>query len=58
MYVVKDAERAGKGLITLLVDDLDAHVAQLKDRGMVPVPGERRVVVTDPEGNRVTFGQP
>jgi len=64
LYVVTDAERAGNGLITLLVDDLDNWVTSLRARGidvgpiqeMGPsVPG---FAITDPEGNRVTFGQP
>ena len=64
IYVVADAERAGRALVTLLVDDLDTHVAELAERGIVAeaietVPGKfRRTAVVDPEGNRVTFAQP
>jgi predicted enzyme related to lactoylglutathione lyase len=64
VYVVADAERAGRALITILVDDLDEQRARLAERG-VPVgpievmPGAaRKVEVYDPEGNKVTFGQP
>jgi len=28
IYVVADSERAGKALLTLMVDDLDRHVAE------------------------------
>ena len=64
IYVVADAERAGKALVTILVDDLDDHVVGLAERGIVvepidTVPGAvRRTTVVDPEGNRVTFAQP
>jgi hypothetical protein len=64
VYVVADAERAGKALVTILVESLDDQIAELKERG-VPVgsidviPGAARSVATsDPEGNKVTFGQP
>ena len=64
VYVVADAERAGKALITILVEDLDDKAAELAARG-VPVgpidvmPGAaRKLEITDPEGNRITFGQP
>jgi predicted enzyme related to lactoylglutathione lyase len=63
VYVVADPGRAGKALITLMVDDLDRHVAELEERGvavgaMEIQPGlYRRVAVTDPEGNKISFGQ-
>jgi predicted enzyme related to lactoylglutathione lyase len=64
VYVVADAERAGRALLTLLVDDLEDQVARLAERGL-PVgpigvlPGAaRKAEVSDPEGNRITFGQP
>ena len=64
IYVVADADRAGRALVTVLVDDLDEHVAGLTERGIVveaieTVPGKfRRTAAVDPEGNRVTFAQP
>ncbi len=63
MYLVRDADRSGKGLLTLLVDELRAHLAELRERGLAPgpidtVPGAvRRAAITDPEGNRITFGE-
>jgi predicted enzyme related to lactoylglutathione lyase len=64
IYVVGDAERAGRALLTLLVDDLDAQVAALAERGLTPdeletVPGVyREAVFKDPEGNQISLGQP
>jgi predicted enzyme related to lactoylglutathione lyase len=62
IYVVADAERAGQGLLTILVDDIDAHAAALAERGIdlgeiETVPGAvRRARITDPAGNTITFG--
>jgi hypothetical protein len=64
IYVVADAERAGKALLTIPVDDLDDQLAQLAARGLPAGPIDviagsvRTVVLPDPEGNRITFGQP
>ncbi len=63
VYVVGDAARAGTALLTLLVDDLDAHVAELRARGLEPsaietAPGlYRKAVLNDPEGNMISLGQ-
>lgn len=62
-YVVADRDRAGKALLTLMVDNLDRLVAELKERGLVigaieTQPGRfRRAEVIDPEGNKITFAQ-
>jgi catechol 2,3-dioxygenase-like lactoylglutathione lyase family enzyme len=65
VYVVADAERAGGALLTILVQDLEDQVAQLVERGLPvgpiewEIPGSvRKAVISDPEGNRITFGQP
>ena len=64
IYVVDDAERAGKGLLTLLVDDLQEHVGFLAMRGIAPdsietVPGVvRTAIFFDPARNKITIGQP
>jgi len=64
IYVVADAGCVGSALHTLLVDDLDAFLAGLSERGITAGPvdtiGEavRRTVVTDPDGNRLQLGQP
>jgi predicted enzyme related to lactoylglutathione lyase len=59
IYVIGDAARAGKALVTLLVDDLDAWIARLAlDVGeMNTMPGGiRTLMITDPEGNTIQLG--
>jgi glyoxylase I family protein len=63
VYVVADAERAGSGLLTLLVDDLDRVRAELAERGIdagevETITGAVRVVIFDADGNRIAIGQP
>jgi hypothetical protein len=64
IYLMQDAERAGTSLATILVDDLAGHVAGLDARGIAHGPVERNGAgvltawVTDPDGNRLQFGQP
>ena len=60
IYVVQDAARAGRGLLTIAVDDLEAHAGRMRDGGIdfVELPADtapRRIKVTDPEGNSITF---
>jgi predicted enzyme related to lactoylglutathione lyase len=63
IYVVGDANRAGKALLTLLMDDLENYVAELGERGLETsaietVPGlYRKAVITDPEGNMISLGE-
>src|SRR5258708_23153602 len=63
IYVVGDTNRAGKALLTFLVDDLEDHVAKLGERGLQTsaiqtVPGlYPQAVITDPEGNMISFGE-
>jgi catechol 2,3-dioxygenase-like lactoylglutathione lyase family enzyme len=63
IYVVEDAERAGQGVLTVLVDDIDAQVAGLADRGIDAGPiawegtAARKSVVFDPEGTKIAFAQ-
>jgi predicted enzyme related to lactoylglutathione lyase len=63
IYVVGDATRAGTALLTLLMDDLEDQVAALTQPGLSigaieTVPGVvRKVVLIDPEGNRITLGE-
>jgi predicted enzyme related to lactoylglutathione lyase len=63
VYVVADAERAGSGLLTLIVDDLDAQLAELEGRGIKAGEIEaisettRKAVIVDPDGNRITLGE-
>jgi glyoxalase/bleomycin resistance protein/dioxygenase superfamily protein len=63
IYVVVDAERAGRGLVTALVGDLDALVAEVAARGIAPEGTEelagvgRKAAFADPAGNRIVFAQ-
>jgi catechol 2,3-dioxygenase-like lactoylglutathione lyase family enzyme len=63
MYVILDPDRAGKALLTQIIDDLEPFVAALGERGFMPsdvedVPGAyRKVSFRDPEGNTLAFGQ-
>jgi catechol 2,3-dioxygenase-like lactoylglutathione lyase family enzyme len=64
LYVCRDEEAAGHGRFTVLVEDLEAEIAALAERGLDPGPietlgsGARRIELRDPEGNRIAFGQP
>jgi predicted enzyme related to lactoylglutathione lyase len=61
IYLVGDAERAGKALLTLAVDDLEELVAEFTTREVAvatidAAPGTpKKTVVTDPEGNQFTL---
>ncbi|HEX6493365.1 MAG TPA: VOC family protein [Candidatus Dormibacteraeota bacterium] len=63
IYIVADTARAGRALVTLIVDDLDARLAQLGERGLSPtaievMPGVgRKVTFTDPEGNAIALAE-
>jgi glyoxylase I family protein len=59
IYVVEDLERAGTGLVTLALDDLEAHEKRLRDGGLAFTEqthgaAPRRVVVRDLDGNTLT----
>jgi catechol 2,3-dioxygenase-like lactoylglutathione lyase family enzyme len=61
IYVVRDSARAGQALLTLAVGDLEQFIAELAGRSLPPGAMERTagsmptLIVTDAEGNRVTF---
>ena len=61
LYLIGDAQRAGKTLITFIVDDLDGHITAFNERGISFAFVEkdsttyRRVAVIDPEGNTFQF---
>jgi catechol 2,3-dioxygenase-like lactoylglutathione lyase family enzyme len=64
IYVKEDRERAGKAFLTVLVDDLDARLDELRERGIASGPvddtlpgGTRVALVTDPEGNTIQLGE-
>ena len=62
VYIVQQPEHAGHARHTLFVDDLDALVAQIADRGLDPVKrenysnGVRKTTYRDPDGNEIGFG--
>lgn len=59
-----DAAMAGRNRIHLVVDDLDAEVARLRDADLplrsdlVTGPGGRQILLADPAGNLVELFQP
>ena len=62
IYVVQDPERAGGGLVTVAVDDLDAYEEQLREAGIefaeqVSRDAPRRLVVNDGDGNTIVLFQ-
>jgi predicted enzyme related to lactoylglutathione lyase len=61
LYVVGDAERAGRALVAICVPDLDEALGDLAARGITPGPVEvvgdsnRKATVTDLEANAISF---
>jgi predicted enzyme related to lactoylglutathione lyase len=59
LYVLADAARAGGGVVTMVVEDLEEYLAGLAARGVAvgaveEIPGAgRKVVALDPDGNAV-----
>ena len=62
VYVELDERRAGGGLVTLFVEDLETRVRQIAERGIEPHTDEtydngvRKVTYRDADGNEVGFG--
>ena len=62
LFIVEDAERAGRAIHTIFLDDLDARVADLASRGLEPddretYPGKaRKATYRDADGNEISFG--
>ncbi len=62
VYIVEDADRAGPGVLLAFVDDLDAQLAEIAGRGLVPderetySDGVRKAIFRDPDGNEFGFG--
>jgi predicted enzyme related to lactoylglutathione lyase len=61
VYVVEHADGAGKSVVTIFLEDLDAHVAAIAARGLEPdgyetyPNGARKALFRDPDGNEVGF---
>jgi catechol 2,3-dioxygenase-like lactoylglutathione lyase family enzyme len=62
VYVVEHREGAGNSVVTIFLDDLDAHVAAIAACGLEPnghetySGGVRKVLYRDPDGNELGFG--
>ena len=62
VYIVLRPEHAGHAMHTLFVDDLDALVERLADRGLDPAEretysnGVRKITYSDTDGNEIGFG--
>jgi catechol 2,3-dioxygenase-like lactoylglutathione lyase family enzyme len=62
LYIEVLPERAGHGLHTVFVDNLDERVTSIGDRGLEPATretyenGVRKVIYRDPDGNEIGFG--
>lgn len=63
VFVVEEPERAGGALHTILVDDLEAKVAEIAARGVEPDErvtygnGARKAIYRDADGNELSFGE-
>ena len=61
VYIVEHPE-AGHSVLLLFLDDLDAWVAEVADRGLEPTEretyenGVRKAIYRDPDGNNLEFG--
>ncbi|MGH9292828.1 MAG: VOC family protein [Acidimicrobiales bacterium] len=61
VYVIDDAGRAGHGVITLAVPQLEETIAGLATRGVTTRPIERvgdagrKAIAIDPDGNSITL---
>ncbi|MEU4409793.1 VOC family protein [Streptosporangium sp. NPDC023963] len=62
VFIEQLPEHAGHAMHTVFVDDLDALVAQVAERGLDPAKretysnGVRKVTYRDPDGNEIGFG--
>lgn len=62
LFIVEDAEGAGRAIHTIFVDDLDTLVAEIASRGIEPdervtYPGKaRKAIYRDADGNEIGFG--
>jgi hypothetical protein len=61
VYIVERAGGAGHSVVTIFVDDLDAHVAAIAARGLEPdehetySSGARKAIYRDTDGNELGF---
>jgi predicted enzyme related to lactoylglutathione lyase len=63
VYLLAEAHHAGRGVMALVVDDLDATLTEITARGIVigaieEIPGAaRKCVIRDPDGNAISILQ-
>ncbi|HWD42407.1 MAG TPA: VOC family protein [Actinomycetota bacterium] len=62
LFIEQRPERAGHAMHTIIVDDFDARLARIADRGLEPAEletysnGVRKAIYRDPDGNEIGFG--
>jgi catechol 2,3-dioxygenase-like lactoylglutathione lyase family enzyme len=62
VYIVQQPEHAGHSVLLLFVDDLDARLAAIAERGLSPAEqetypnGVRKMTFRDRDGNDLSFG--
>ncbi|GAA2701851.1 VOC family protein [Nonomuraea recticatena] len=62
VFIEQRPEHAGHAMHTIFVDDFEALVAQIAERGLEPVEretysnGVRKATYRDPDGNEIGFG--
>jgi hypothetical protein len=62
LFIEVRPEHAGHAMHTVFVEDFDARVSQIEDRGLEPVQrevydnGVRKHTFRDPDGNEIGFG--
>jgi hypothetical protein len=62
VYIVQRPEHAGYAMHTIIVDDLDALMAEIAQRGVEQAKqetysnGVRKTTYADPDGNEIGFG--
>lgn len=62
LYIQENTHHAGHAVQTILVDDLDACVDRITERGIEPVKretypdGMRKALYRDPDGNEIGYG--
>lgn len=62
MFIEQQPEHAGHAMHAIFIDDLDALVTQIADRGVKPskrdtyADGVRMAIYHDPDGNKIGFG--
>jgi len=63
IYIVRRPEDAGHAMLTVIVEDLDALMASVTERGLEPAKqeaysnGVRKTTYADPDGNEISFGE-